>query len=94
VQDIKAASPIESTPSEMTTEFRFSQYSKAAPLIDMTDEGILTESKPLHDEKADSPMYETPSEIVTVLKLPQPLKAYFPKKVSVEGSFTEGRLVQ
>jgi len=62
---------MDETPFEMVTELNFSQLLKAYLPIEVTDEGIVTESKPEHCVKANSPIVATPSAMVTALNFIQ-----------------------
>ena len=85
VQLANADSPIESTPSEITTEFKYSQYLKVFLPMVFTDEGIVTAFRILHSEKADSPIDPTPSAMFNETKFKQLLNALIPIKVTDEG---------
>ena len=94
MQFANAYFPMDTTPSGMAIIFNFSQPLKAEIPIEVTDEGITTESKLLQDKNAPSPMDETPSERMTELNFSQPLNVKFSRDVRVEGMVTERRLVQ
>ena len=94
MQFANAYSPRDATPSGMEMEFNFSQPLKTPLPIEVTDLGIITESKLLQDEKAPSPMTVILSGMMTELNFSQLPNVPLSRDVSVDGIVTERRLVQ